>query len=523
MDEKIELLARLLAKNSMKHAFGVTGSGSSWHLITELEEKGVKYFPVSHEASAALMAGAVSRATGQVSASISIKGPGLANTLPGIVYNFFEGNPAISISEAYAANVPAFRKHKRLNHRLLLSSILKGIIGLNDLEGELGRLLQIGQQEIPGPVHIELCETNNEQTFELQDMIDNVKMADSFEVSRFFKLLNESKRPVLLLGSLALRRSWIQDLERLRIPVFTTVSAKGAIDESLEISAGVFTGVGRGIAPEANLFDDCDLVVAIGLRNTEVLQAKPFGKPLVILDEINNGVHDGFSPDILLINSKVNFTLEVIKTLENKSWGIDILQASLSQMRRNLLSHDWLPAVCFDVLNHLEYPHALVLDTGLFCTIGEHVWTAGPNNYFMGSSNSRYMGTALPSSIGFAIGRPEACVFCVVGDGGMRMYTSEIKLAVQEKLPVCVLLMKDNRFGSIACAQKPQRMSSRAVNVLQPSWLAAIEAMGCEAHSIDNRRVFIETLKSWDRNGPLFIEADFDQESYSKMTMHLRE
>ena len=85
MIERIELLATLLVENGLRYVFGVTGSGSSLRLITELETRGVPYYPAAHEASAALMAGAVTRASGQLSASVSIKGPGLANMVPGIV------------------------------------------------------------------------------------------------------------------------------------------------------------------------------------------------------------------------------------------------------------------------------------------------------------------------------------------------------------------------------------------------------------------------------------------------------
>ena len=94
-DEKIARLADALVERGLRHAFGVTGSGASMALIMGLESRGVAYHGVAHEAAAAIMAGTVASTSGRPSVSISIKGPGLANMLPGVAFNHFEGNPAL--------------------------------------------------------------------------------------------------------------------------------------------------------------------------------------------------------------------------------------------------------------------------------------------------------------------------------------------------------------------------------------------------------------------------------------------
>ncbi len=61
MSDVMKDLAQLLKEQGVEHAFGVTGSGNSWNLIDHLENCGVKYHPVAHEAAGALMAGAATR------------------------------------------------------------------------------------------------------------------------------------------------------------------------------------------------------------------------------------------------------------------------------------------------------------------------------------------------------------------------------------------------------------------------------------------------------------------------------
>jgi thiamine pyrophosphate-dependent acetolactate synthase large subunit-like protein len=270
------------------------------------------------------------------------------------------------------------------------------------------------------------------------------------------------------------------------------------------------------------LFAQTDLVVAIGLRNTEVLQAKSFHKPLIILDQVDDGLADGFGADVLLVSDEVDLVLNVFDELQTKSWGAEEILKLISRMRQHLLDVEWLPATCFDALNHLPFPYASVLDTGSFCTIGEHLWLASSTRYFMGSSNGRFMGTAVPSAIGLAIGRPGLPVFCVVGDGGMSMYPAEIKLAVQQRLSICFILMTDGLYGSVACVPQVKPMSNKALTIAQPSWFRTIEAMGCEGYQVSSRDMFTETVQAWERKGPLFIEAPFDPSLYGPMTNSLR-
>ena len=54
-------LAALLSKKGLKYAFGITGGGKSLKFIDELEKKGVTFINVSHESSAAIIAGASNR------------------------------------------------------------------------------------------------------------------------------------------------------------------------------------------------------------------------------------------------------------------------------------------------------------------------------------------------------------------------------------------------------------------------------------------------------------------------------
>ena len=59
----------------------------------------------------------------------------------------------------------------------------------------------------------------------------------------------------------------------------------------------------------------------------------------------------------------------------------------------------------------------------------------------------------LPYSIGAAVAYPGRQVVCVVGDGGFTMLMGEMATLVKYKLPVKVIIIKNNSLGQIKWEQ----------------------------------------------------------------------
>jgi acetolactate synthase-1/2/3 large subunit len=112
----IVALADALASAGVRALFGIPGSGPSLQLITRLETLGVPFHGASHEASAAVMAGAFGACSATLGCSVSIRGPGLGNALAGILSNRVEQRPTLSIAESLGASAPPGMVHKRLDH-----------------------------------------------------------------------------------------------------------------------------------------------------------------------------------------------------------------------------------------------------------------------------------------------------------------------------------------------------------------------------------------------------------------------
>ena len=509
----IEKLAEQLAEAGVKEAFGVSGSGPTWKVITAMEKRGVRYYAAGHEGAGAIMAGAAGKAGDRLGASLSIKGPGLANMAAGIAYNHFENLPVVSLSEAYSPNDPPSRMHKRMDQETFLRPLVKASIPLDQACAELPAWVDLARAEVPGPLHINLA--NGVTTAKpAADAIS--RNTDDWQ--RALDLVTTAKRPVIIAGAWASGQKWAPALNDLQTPVFTTAAAKGLVDENRPHCAGLFTGAGKKLAPEVEILREADLVIALGLRNLEILGVKPFACSTIFIDDVFGATISGLDPKLQLKPAEGD--VESIFARVNK-WGVDLVALRFEALRDEYAKMGWLPWTCFEALNSWEMDHALVVDTGSFCTLAEHAWIASTRRPFFGSSNGRFMGGGIPSAIGAAIGAPGRAIVCATGDGGMRMYPGEIKIAVAESLPICFTLMRDGCYSSIACATADP-MSRRAVDLPNPSWRRVIEGMGCPAVEVKSRDEFDAAVRGWDAKGPLFVEAIFDPAHYLQCTKDLR-
>ncbi len=485
--DHITCLAEGIVEGGIEYAFGVTGSGPSLTLIRALEERGVAYYPVSHEAAAVMMAGACCRYGATKAAAIGIKGPGFANFVPGILSNLYEGRPALTITEAYSPSAPVFAKHKRLDHRSVCSTIVKGAEFVDAAGEALRKLLSKACKEYPGPVHLDLCPQPVDTCSEYTEQLSGDASTQEAELGQILYLIEKASCPAVILGSMVTRRLKPGIVDRLKVPVFTTASAKGAMDENGLYAGGVITGVGKEISPEKLVLGKADLVVAVGLRNNEVVQARFLPARAVLLDVIGEDRHEGFDAEARFLAPDISFAIElVISALQDKEWGAEEISLLRKAEEQELHIDQWLPPCVFLHVQQRVHDPLLVLDTGLFCTVGEIVWRVSRPENFCGSSNGRFMGTAIPTAIGAALSSPGKTVVCVVGDGGVGPYVAEIKLAVQMKLPVLFVLMSDGLYGTIARSGAHDGLRANAFTIKDPVWWRAVESMGCSSGFVSN-------------------------------------
>jgi acetolactate synthase-1/2/3 large subunit len=90
----------------------------------------------------------------------------------------------------------------------------------------------------------------------------------------------------------------------------------------------------------------------------------------------------------------------------------------------------------------------------------------------------------IPAAIGAKRASPDRPVLALIGDGGAQFTFMELAAAVQEKLPIIVLLWNNNGYGEIQAGMRASGVDPVGVDIDAPDFLTAARALGCEARRV---------------------------------------
>lgn len=516
----LERIAQEAADRGVKDVFGIPGSGPSLSLIHALEQQGVAFHLTHFEGAAVIMAGALGRIRRETTMAIGIKGPGLSNMVPGMAACHLERLPVITATEAYPPGAPANKAHKRLDHGNLVAAVCKGRYHLGEIAPTFHELASLAEGEAPGPVHLEISGAPMEQAPELPE--SNLQEFIPMALGQALELASKAERPVIIAGTLAIRKNWGPLLEKLAIPVFSTAAAKGVLDERLPQSGGVYTGAGGPLAPEKAILPEADLVIGLGLRHNEVLAATPFHCPAIAVDPMGEAESDGFAFSAVIRGGAEEME-SLAQALSGKEWGLETLAITTKKLRSHLLEQGFMPAsIMAAIEEHFDHQARVVMDTGNFCVVAEHVWRAPTPELHIASGQGRYMGVGLPMAIGASIADATVPTVLFTGDGGLGMFVAEARIAVKLGLPLAVVLLTDGHLGTILGGALAKDLTQKPTQIAAPSWLDAMAGCGYHVKSVDSLASLGKALAAWNCKSPLFLEAAFDPMAYQKMTVGVR-
>ena len=508
-------LAEEITAHGVTRLFGVPGSGVTLSLIDALEKRNITFHLTHFEGAGALMAATVGRLSGRAGVSLSIKGPGLTNTVPGIAAAFFEAFPLVHLAEAFPPQSAAAQAHKRLEQSTMVGPITKAARFAAKEGPSFTTMALFACAEEPGPVLFELAGSAPANAEPLPEI--TAVRGDS---GKALDLLRKAQRPIVIAGALALRAGLGGALAKLNVPVFSTAAAKGIVDECAPNAAGVFTGVGEGYTPEYNLLHRADLIIGIGLTARESLKTAPFRMPYLAIEAVDTPGTETFAPTASIGLRDAAAALEHIA---DKSWGLAELREILERLQERM-EEGFLPGAVFAAIDHqFQRRVRMVMDTGYFCTIGEHAWRAASADLCLLSGQARYMGTSMPMALGAALHDPSLPTVMVAGDGGIAMYLAEAKLAVQHKLPLLIVLMTDNAFGSIRTRALKDGLTQKPLTLDGKSWVPVFDGLGIPGTRAETIATVNEAISDWmPSSGPAFLEIPFAPDAYEAMIGGIR-
>jgi acetolactate synthase-1/2/3 large subunit len=335
-------------------------------------------------------------------------------------------------------------------------------------------------------------------------------------------MINKSKKPFVFIGGGAVISDAFDEVkefvEKVDAPVADTLMGKGAFDGTDKRYTGM---VGMHGSKASNLgITQCDLLITIGSRFSDRVtgNAKKFASKAKILQididpaEINKNVLTNHSiiGDVKEVLSRLNKGLE---KQDHKEWINHIIELKSKyplNYRKDILTGPFI----IEKLYELTEGKAIITTE-----VGQHqMWASQYYKYssprtFLSSGGSGTMGYGLGACIGAKVGRPDATVVNIAGDGCFRMNMNELATATRYNIPIIEVVLNNHVLGMVRQWQTlfyGKRYSNTTLND-KVDFVKLAEAMGAKAYRITKTDEVEDVLKAaLAANEPVLIDCQID-------------
>ena len=553
MPSASEMIVQTLEEAGVEYVFGIPGGGTGQIFqILETKQDRIKTLLVRHEQVAAIMADAYGRASGKPAA---IMGQGLfmgSNATFGIMEAMLSSSPMLILtdtSDGGAAQRPANQSGAGEYGSIDLQSIFKSMTKYTTLatspkEAVLGTQMAIKHAVSgrPGPTTVLMrsAAISGQVDVESPPFIHNAsgflntaKPASApVDIQRAVKILNESRRPVIIAGNgvhVARAHSELQQLaEQWGIPVATSYKGKSAISEDHPLALGMVGTYGQETANKA--VGDADTVLVVGalLRSQETVGERPDifdpNKQRIIqidIDERNAGwsfpVELGLIGDAKVILEQM---VEASDMAAPDNSGRQMWTDSMPVRRETGGYHDQpemhedsspiKPQRLIAQLQATMDPSTIyTLDAGNNRTWMAHLYRAQQANTFYSPGGTAGMGWALPAAVGLKLVYPNQPVVAVTGDGGYMMVVNAISTAVQYDLPIICVVFNNNTLGMV---NDHQPEGHKIASEFHPTNNATVaEGMGAWGVQVNDSKDLPDALRAAQASGkPAVVDVLID-------------
>lgn len=502
----------------------------------------IRHILVRHEQGAAHMADGYARVTGRPGVCMATSGPGATNLVTGLASAYMDSIPMVAITGQVSTALMGRDAFQETDVLGMVEPITKHaflVQNVEDILPTIARAFELAVEGRPGPVLVDIPKDiqnamGSTGTDEAPDrstekpVESRASQIDLVSIEQAAKLLGEAQRPLIIAGHgvrIAQAHALLRQFaERIDAVVAHTLLGIGAFPEDHPLSVGML-GM-HGSAPTNRAVNAADVVLGIGLR----------------FDDRVTGKISAFAPKARMIHVDIDPT-QIGKNVAVEVAIVADAGAALTALleRTPKRSHpEWLKSAeeaaerarpklaAFEERIELA-PRPVIKaireiassDAYFVADVGQHqMWAAQhlgiiDSDRFLTSGGLGTMGYALPGALGAQVAAPDKQVWALVGDGGAQMTIQEIGTAVQESLPIKMIILNNGYLGMVR--QWQQLFYDNNISqtpIASPNYIKLADAYGATGICVERREELLPALQAAARaTGPVIVDVRIEREA----------
>jgi acetolactate synthase-1/2/3 large subunit len=510
----------------LRHFFGIPGGGAPLDLIEAGRRKGVAFINVSHESSAAIMAGHYGLLRNTAGLAMTIRGVGAANLAGGIANVHFERLPVVAVCESVPCSMAQRESTQQCDQATLFEGIAKyqSVLGPETAQEKIREAFARAEEGRPGAaiLHIPSDLGGHSVVEGLGGGGKAAVVSEPADLARLKEFLGNKHRPVIMAGADTARAGACAELralvESIGAAVLVTMDARGVFPESHPRWAGVFLGLFNPNVIETRVLDQADVVLLVGVDALMTHALWKSGLPtseLVARPEYSTLS----SSPVLRINGDLKCSLQGLSLSSQAGFSEDEIQS----LRRGILLYFKRPPQArFAAQDIIEITRevlpkdgVLLSETGAFICMLEQLWPVEQPGTYYGTSGGRTMGLMIPAALGARLADPERPMVGLGADGSALMRLGELEVFARTKTSVPLVLFNDQALGTMKSRQKSRKLPDYGLDFHAVDFSAIAKACGLQGVTVDTPEAFRRELRlAMQADRTTLIDARIDPAAY---------
>ncbi len=525
-----------------ENIFGIPGGAILPAYDPLFDSVKLRHILVRHEQGAGHAAQGYAAATGKVGVCMATSGPGATNLVTPLADAHMDSVPLVAITGQVASAAIGTDAFQEADIRGITMPITKHNFLVTDpaeIPRTVAEAFYIASTGRPGPVLVDISKDalQARTTFVWPTELSlpgyrPVTKPHARQVREAARLITASHKPVLYVGGGVIRAEAHAELrvlaEQTGIPVVTTLMARGAFPDSHPQHLGM-PGM-HGTVAAVGALQRSDLIISLGARFDDRVtgQLSSFAPHAKVIHadidpaEIGKNRH----ADVPIVGDCREVVADLVVALRAEAeagregdytaWA----EYLAGVKERYPLGYDTPEDGSLSPQYVLERLGAIAGPEAVYCAgVGQHqMWAS----HFVGYENPRTwlnsgglgtMGYAVPAAMGAKVGRPEAIVWAIDGDGCFQMTNQELATCAIEGIPIKVAIINNESLGMVRQWQTlfyNQRYSNTDLQSKRiPDFVKLAEAYGCVGLACDSPEDVDATIRKAMEINDVPVVVDF--------------